>query len=73
MRPLCREIWFPGHKCAGTVQLHVIEEVWDLLTPEEEVEVVPEPTEQLMMVLSSATWSSMEAATAPCIHDQIQQ
>jgi hypothetical protein len=37
----CAEKWFPGHKCASTVQLHAIEEVWDLLAVPESVEGAP--------------------------------
>jgi hypothetical protein len=27
----CVEKWFRGHKCAATVQLHVVQELWELL------------------------------------------
>lgn len=52
---LCAEKWVPGHKCQPTVQLQVIEEVWDMLeeeTPVETIEEVPEPT---LMALSMAS------------------
>jgi hypothetical protein len=31
----CAEKWVPGQRCAPTVQLHVIQEMWDLLSDEE--------------------------------------
>jgi hypothetical protein len=52
---LCAEKWVPGHKCQPTMQLQVIEEVWDMLeeeTPVETIEEVPEPT---LMALSMAS------------------
>lgn len=37
----CAEKWTPGHKCATTVQLHAIEEVWDLLTLDDQENTEP--------------------------------
>jgi hypothetical protein len=39
----CAEKWAPGHRCAPTVQLHVLEEVWELMeepseTPSDDAE-----------------------------------
>jgi hypothetical protein len=69
----CVEKWFPGHKCANTVQLHTIEEVFDLLNLDESSEVIQEPTEQLMMAISGTTWKGDQAATTIRLHGQIQQ
>jgi hypothetical protein len=52
----CAEKWSHGHRCATTVQLHAIEEVWELLGSEEITEEVFEPEQQIMMVLSMAAW-----------------
>jgi hypothetical protein len=30
----CGEKWHKGHKCADSVQLNVVQEIWDLLEPE---------------------------------------
>jgi hypothetical protein len=71
----CVEKWFQGHKCANTVQLHAIEEVWDLLTLDEATVEVIEPTEQLMMVvsLSNAAWSGSDTVSTMRLQGQIQQ
>lgn len=50
----CAEKWDKGHKCAQTVQLHAIQEVWDLLNPEltgSEGDF-EDSTDQFMMLLS---------------------
>lgn len=69
----CAEKWFPGHKCASTVQLHAIEEVFDLLNLDESSEVIQEPAEQLMMAISGTAWKGDQAATTLRLHRQIQQ
>jgi hypothetical protein len=48
----CAEKWAPGHKCATTVQLHVIDEVWDLLSQEECPKIATETIEQIFMAVS---------------------
>jgi hypothetical protein len=47
----------------SALQLHAIEEVWDLLTLTEEVDVLSETNDQVLMVLSSSTGSSTKTAT----------
>lgn len=61
----CAEKWFPGHKCASTVQLHAIEEVWDLLAVPESVVDAPDQPEQIMMALSlsPAAWEGIDKGT----------
>ena len=61
----CAEKWFPGHKCASTVQLHAIEEVWDLLAVPESVVDAPDQLEQIMMALSlsPAAWEGIDKGT----------
>jgi hypothetical protein len=34
----CAEKWVYGHKCAATVQLHAIQELWELLPEEDHLE-----------------------------------
>lgn len=48
----CAEKWFWGHKCPPTIQLHAMQELWDLLALEE-IPNPPEeaPAEQLMLAL----------------------
>lgn len=58
----CAEKWSPGHKCVAAAHLHALEEVWDLLIPEE-----PDPPdpkydtspdeEQLFMSVSRVAWT----------------
>lgn len=59
----CSEKWAPGHRCAPQVQLHVMQEVWNLCESgfvEEECTEVAEdveatcPPHQLCLMLSSA-------------------
>jgi hypothetical protein len=62
----CADKWVKGHKCAPTIQLHVMQELWDMLLPDN-----PEPeaefqdtTEQFMMLLSQeAIAPSVNAAS----------
>jgi hypothetical protein len=57
-RRLCQyyaEKWSRGHKCAPTVQLQAVQELWDLLQLDQESEVVSEDAEQevqLNLILS---------------------
>lgn len=67
-RGLCQyyaEKWEKGHKCAQTVQLHAIQEFWDMLAPEvpESEGEIQDSTEQFMMLLSQEAFSE-KAATA---------
>lgn len=56
----------------SALQLHAIEEVWDLLTPTEEVDVFSETNDQLLMVLSSSAGSSTKTATTLQLQGHIQ-
>jgi hypothetical protein len=71
----CAEKWFPGHKCASTVQLHAIEEVWDLLAIPESVEDAPDQPEQIMMALSlsPAAWEGIDKGTTMRFAGRMQQ
>lgn len=70
----CAEKWFLGHKCANTVQLHVIDEVWDLLSPEEECnDRVVETKEQIFLALSTSAWTGAESVATLRLHGSIQQ
>jgi hypothetical protein len=66
-------IIFHGHKCAGTIQLHAIEEVWDLLIEEELTKVVPEPSEHLWMSIVVTAWTGYAAGTTLCLKGQLKQ
>lgn len=65
----CAEKWVPGHKCAPAVQLHALQEVWNLCQeefPELEAEpvqdqAVDDQAAQLCMLLSAAAISGQTA------------
>jgi hypothetical protein len=69
----CAEKWFPGHKCPTTVQLQVIEEVWDLLNEDEVSATVETTSEQLLMAISNAAWSGIGSITTLRLQGSIQQ
>lgn len=48
----CAEKWVRGHKCAPTVQLHAIQEIWDMLCMDDQTETTDDSTEQLCLALS---------------------
>jgi hypothetical protein len=48
----CAEKWFRGHKCAPTIQLQAMLEVWDLFQLEDVLEQPEEPTKQLNLAIS---------------------
>lgn len=58
----CAEKWSPGHRCSPTVQLHVLEEMWQLLednTQSSPVDAETTPTqESLSLSLSLVTGPS---------------
>lgn len=37
----CGMKWNPGHKCANSVSLHVVEELWQMLQGDEETQENP--------------------------------
>lgn len=59
---VCAEKWVRGHKCATTIQLHAMQEVWELFSRGESFDAIdnhseitePEP-EQLLLALSHDT------------------
>jgi hypothetical protein len=55
----CAEKWVRGHKCAPTISLYAMQEIWDLFQlsavsedSPEDVEVPQTPTEQLFLAIS---------------------
>jgi hypothetical protein len=68
----CAEKWSHGHRCATTVQLHAIEEVWELLGSEETTEEVSEPEQQIMMVLSMAAWAGHDTPSTFRLQGMLQ-
>jgi hypothetical protein len=68
----CAEKWFPGHKCPSAVQLHAIEEVWDMLEEEKGVEPAVEEPQPTLMALSGAAWTGSDVATAFRVSGTIQ-
>ena len=49
---VCAEKWVRGHKCAATVSLQAMQEVWDFFNIEPASEDTDEPDEQLLLALS---------------------
>jgi hypothetical protein len=73
----CAEKWSPCHRCAGTVQLHAIHELWELLPDEELLDdssdsVQVEDSGQLCMVLSEAVVVGKESSRSMRLLGQIQ-
>jgi len=74
----CAEKWSYGHQCSSTVQLHVLQELWELFQLEEEEEEdssdqhVPDPSGQLCMVLSQAAVTGQEGPKTMCMVGEIQ-
>jgi hypothetical protein len=60
----CAERWTYGHQCASTVQLHVIQELWELLPEEDQLSVgsVEDVNAQLCMCLSAAVMAGTNSA-----------
>jgi hypothetical protein len=53
----CAEKWHRGHTCAATVQLHAIQEVWELFPADDSMPVedaISPAEEQLFLALSTA-------------------
>jgi hypothetical protein len=42
LRDRCAEKWVFGHKCAPTVQLHVVQELWELISVDDSISATPE-------------------------------
>jgi hypothetical protein len=65
----CGERWQPGHKCAPVLQLHALQEVWNLCqdafepdNPTESSEMVTETATAQLFLLSAAAVSSQAAS-----------
>jgi hypothetical protein len=59
---ICAEKWFKGHKCSPSVQLHVVQEIWDMLGPPncESPADCTDTSSQLFVILSQAAGSGTE-------------
>lgn len=60
----CAERWSRDHTCPDKVQLHAIQEVWDVLQSddsEDQQTVLSEPQQQLFLAVSAAAFSGEEA------------
>jgi hypothetical protein len=58
----CGEKWSKGRRCAASVQLNIIQEVWDLIDPDHSDLQESNPKDsQLFMVLSVAALDGIEA------------
>lgn len=70
----CAEKWVKGHKCAPTVQLHAVQELWDMLSvdqPEPEPEF-QDSTDQFLMLLSQEAFSVNRPSKAFRLRGQLQ-
>jgi hypothetical protein len=69
----CAEKWAPGHKCADSMQLHAIQEIWDLFSDDEDQVVTsPEQPSQLYACMYEATTDGMESAMSMRLWGSIQ-
>lgn len=57
----CAKKWSRGHKCS-IVQLHVMQEVWDLLSPEDVTSTSEVVSEQLLLAISQ---DALQGCTGP--------
>ncbi|XP_035822042.1 uncharacterized protein [Zea mays] len=50
----CAEKWVKGHKCSATVQLHVMQELWDMVLPDKDESdgEFQDSAEQFLMAIS---------------------
>jgi hypothetical protein len=69
----CAEKWTPGHKCSHSVQLHAIQEIWDLFSDDEDptddfVAQIP----HLYACLSEAVAAGSESAMSMRLWGSIQ-
>jgi hypothetical protein len=67
----CAEKWFRGHKCPATVQLHVMQELWNLFGIADESESIEETLEQLLALSSDARMGSRGPRSIQ-FHDTVQ-
>jgi hypothetical protein len=60
----CGDKWHKGHKCADSVQLNVLQEIWDLVqpdSPKDSADTDIAATEHIFMAISEATMARTEA------------
>ncbi|XP_062230691.1 uncharacterized protein LOC133928395 [Phragmites australis] len=73
----CSERWSREHKCAPTVQLHVLQEVWDLFQDEEVESASEQPQsmqeEHIFMALSEAAFTGQETPRTMKFNGHIQK
>jgi hypothetical protein len=70
----CAKKWSKGHKCAETVQLHDVQELWEMLSsdqPESEAEFV-DSAEQFMILLSTEAASTKTTSKSFRLRGQLQ-
>jgi hypothetical protein len=70
----CAEKWEKGHKCSPTVQLHAMQELWDMVDQEHtepDGEFV-DSTEQFVVLLSQEASATKCSATTFKLHGTIQ-
>lgn len=62
----CGEKWSKDHKCGPQVHLHIVQELWDLLTPEAEQDTTPpaieEQEQQAFLAISQSAVTGAVAA-----------
>jgi hypothetical protein len=68
----CAEKWVPGHRCSESVQLHAIQEVWDLFSDETQVEPCADQSPQLYACLFKATVVGSESVMSMRLSGSIQ-
>jgi hypothetical protein len=76
---VCVEKWTCGHKCAPTINLQAMQEVWEFLqikqcsmSPKDEPESLVEHTEQLFLALSSDARRGAQGRQTIQFHGSIQ-
>jgi hypothetical protein len=71
----CGEKWSRDHKCSPTVQLHVVQELWDALQLDDDGEISPSSvgsSGQLFMAISKAAIEGFPAPRTVKFTDSIQ-
>jgi hypothetical protein len=73
----CAEKWIPGHHCASTVQLHAIQELWELMSDEDSLDTysvsfADDQSAQICVVVSKAAVSGIESPRSMRLMGSIQ-
>ena len=68
----CAEKWSYGHKCASSVQLHALEEIWELISDDEQSNTPEQHSTELMLALSHIAWAGTEGGHTVKLHGSIQ-